>query len=89
MMGTFSKKYVQTYRVADDSLEQYELYVGEDAMPEFDASDQPVATGATFPVSWTPPTPSSGDTILLYAVTRKRNKYGLLDHNQQPAYKYL
>lgn len=83
-MAEHTKTYQQSYRVADTTLEQYELYVGEGSIPDFDASDQPVATGASFPISWTPPTPGSGATIKLYAVTRKRNRYNLLSHNQYP-----
>jgi len=79
-----TKTYRQSYRVADTTLEKYELYVGEDAMPDFDASDQPVATGASFPISWTPTPPGSGDTTLLYCVTRKRNRFNLLSHNMHP-----
>jgi len=83
-MATHTKTYQQSYRVADTTLEQFELYVGEDTEPDFDASDQPVASGASFPISWTPSTPGSGTTIKLYAVTRKRNRYDLLSHNQYP-----
>lgn len=83
-MAEYTKAYRQTFRVADDSLERYELYVGEDAMPDFDDSLQPVATSATLPFSYTPSTPSSDQTIQFYAVTRKRNKYNILSHNQYP-----
>jgi len=81
--ATHEKNLRQTYRVADDSLEKYELYVGEDAMPEFDGIGQPVETSATLPFSWTPVPPGAG-TLQLWAVTRKRNKYDLLSHNQHP-----
>lgn len=80
---THFKTLRQSYRVADDSLEQYELYVGEDAMPDFEGVGQPVATSATLPVSWTPTPPVAG-TLKLYAVTRLRNKYDLLSHNRYP-----
>lgn len=80
----YEQVYKQFYRVADDSLDRYELYQGEDQMPDFDASDQPVATSPTLPFSDTPPLPSSGSVIDLYNVVRKRNKYNLLSHNQHP-----
>lgn len=79
-----TKAYRQGYRVADDSLERWELYVGQDAMPSFEAYDQPVATGTSLPVSWPVPVPGAGETITLYVVARKRNKYNLLSHNQHP-----
>lgn len=78
------KVYRETYRVADDSLNRYELYVGEDAQPDFDASDQPVATSATLPISYTPTPADSGQSKQLYCVTRKRNQYDMLSHNQHP-----
>ena len=78
------KEIRQSYRVADDSLDRYELYVGEDAMPDFEASDQPVATSSTLPVSYVPDPADSGLTKILYCVVRKRSKYNLLSHNQHP-----
>lgn len=80
---THDKVYRQTHRVADDSLARHELYVGEDKMPDFDASSQPVQTSTSLPFTWTPTPPGSG-TLKLYAVTRERNKYGLLSFNQHP-----
>jgi hypothetical protein len=79
-----NKVYRQSYRVADDSLDRYELYVGEDQMPDFDASDQPVATSSSLPISYAPDPADSGQTKVLYCVTRKRSKYNLLSHNQHP-----
>jgi len=79
-----SKTYRQTYRVADDSLERWELYLGEDEMPDFDDSSQPVATSLTLPFSFSPSLPDSGDTVQLYLVVRKRNRFDLLSHNQHP-----
>lgn len=79
----FSQVYQDGFRVADASLDRYELYAGVDTPPDFDASGQPVATNPTLPVMWTPPTPPSSGEIL-YLVTRKRNKYGLLSFNVFP-----
>jgi len=78
----YQKAYRQGYRVADDSLEQYELYVGEDEMPDF--TDPPAASGASLPVSWDIPVPDPGETVVLYVVPRYRNRYDLLSHNQHP-----
>lgn len=78
------KTYRQTYRVADSVQDRYELYVGEDQMPDFDASDQPVATSSSLPFNYTPDSADSGQTKVLYCVVRKRNRFGLLSHNQHP-----
>lgn len=82
MGNDFSRSLLEYYRVADSSYDRYELYVGEDALPDFDDSAQPVATNATLPFTYalTPP-PPSGSTVF-YCVVRKRNKYNLLSHNQ-------
>ncbi len=80
---TFTKTYRQYYRVKDSSLDVYEMYVGEDTVPDFDASDQPVASGS-LPLSYSPPLPGSGDTTQLNVVVRKRNAYDLLSFNQHP-----
>ena len=82
-LPTYSKVIRQTYRVADDDVANFELYVGEDAMPDFDAVGQPVATSATLPITWTPTPPGAG-TLKLYCVTRQRNKYNMLSFNQHP-----
>lgn len=74
----YSQVYEQGYRVADDSLDLYELYVGEDGPPDFTAPPQ--ATSATLPFSWTPTPPGSG-TKTLHIVVRKRNKWNLQSFN--------
>jgi len=84
MSITHDKVYRQTYRVADASLDRYELYLGEDAIPDFDASDQPVATSLTLPFNYSPDPADSDDTKLLYIVVRKRSQYDLLSTNQHP-----
>ena len=84
MSITHDKVYRDSYRVADDSLNRYELYVGEDALPDFDSSDQPVATSATLPFSYTPDPADSALTKVLNIVVRKRNQFNLLSHNQYP-----
>lgn len=77
-----AKSYQQGYRVADDGLAGFEVYVGEGAMPDFTAP--PAATGASLPITWPVPSLAAGETTVLHVVTRKRNKYGLLSHNQHP-----
>jgi len=84
MSITHDKVYRQTYRVADDSLNRYELYVGEDALPDFDASGQPVATSASLPFTYEPTPADPGQTKQLYCVVRKRNQYNMLSFNQHP-----
>jgi hypothetical protein len=72
-----AQTYEEGFRVADAAYDLYELYVGQDAPPDFTASGQPVATSATLPFSWTPP----GGTVDLHIVVRKRNKYDLESFN--------
>jgi hypothetical protein len=84
MSITHDKVWRESYRVADDSLNRYELYVGEDALPDFDASGQPVATSASLPFTYTPTPADPGQTKQLNCVVRKRNQYDLLSFNQSP-----
>lgn len=79
-----NKVFRQRYRVADDSLERYELYVGRDEVPDFDDSTQPVATSSSLPISYSPSPADPGATVELNCVVRKRNKYNLLSFNQYP-----
>lgn len=79
-----TRVYRQAYHVEDDSLNRWELYVDVGAVPDFDAVDQPVATGTTSPITWTPPLPGAGLTHTLYIVVRKRTSLGLLSFNQHP-----
>jgi hypothetical protein len=82
MLGPTLTDYSQTlqqgYRVADTAVDLYELYVGEDASPDFMAG--PVATSAMLPFSWSPSAPAIG-TKKLHIVVRKRNAYDLQSHN--------
>lgn len=79
----YERVYRQVYRVADASLERWELYLGEDAMPDFEDGGQPVATATSLPFTHSVTPPGSGTTVL-YAIVRKRNAYGLLSFNQHP-----
>ena len=76
----YFQTYQQGFRIADASLDLYELYAGEDASPDFTASGQPVATSPTLPFNWTPTPPGAG-TKVLHLVVRKRNPYNLLSFN--------
>jgi len=80
----WTKVFQQHYRVADDSLDRWELYLEEDQLPDFDASDQPVATSTSLPFSYSPALPGSPDVKELWAVVRKRSKYDLLSFNLHP-----
>lgn len=67
------------YRVADTTLEGYELYIGEDAEPNLAGS--PDATSATLPFSHTITPPVAGQTDFR-SVVRYRNRYNLVSQNQ-------
>lgn len=75
--------YRQGYRVAEDALARWELYLGYGAMPDFDVA--PAATGTTLPIVFTPTYPGAGLTTILHAVVRESNAFGLLTFNQYPA----
>jgi len=78
----FAQTYEQGYRIADDALALFELFVGIDQSPDFSATGQPVATSATLPFSWTPtPLPATGATTTFHLVVRKRNAYDLQSFN--------
>lgn len=74
----FAQTYEQGFRVANDSLALYELYVGENVPPNFAAP--PTATSATLPIVWSPTPPGAG-TLTLHIVVRRRNKYDLQSFN--------
>src|SRR5690554_491040 len=65
-------------RVYDDSLAGYELYIGDDTQPDFNAA--PTETSATLPISTALTPPGAGDKTY-YAATRYRNKYDLVSLN--------
>ena len=76
-------KYGQTFRdacrVADTAQALYELYVGEDAVPDFTgAADE---TSATLPFSHVITPPVAGTTVF-HAACRQRNQYGIVSMNQ-------
>lgn len=62
------------FRIGDTALEQYELYNGEDAAPDFTAA--PLETSATLPFS----EPLTNSVVNNYAV-RYRNRYNLTSLN--------
>lgn len=71
---SYEQNYQGYYRMAEDHLENYEVYIGEDADPDLSASPDVTAGSLPFPVSITPP--ASGTTQFRITVLQ-RNKYGL------------
>lgn len=67
------------YRIADTTLNAYEMYIGEDAEPDFTAA--PAATSSTLPVSKVITPPGSGQTEFRVAIL-ERNEYDLVSLNQ-------
>ena len=67
--------------IVNNAVEGYVVYVGYGEMPDFTT---PAGFGTTLPVSFaiTPPPPT--ETVELWVVTRKRNKYGLESQNTHP-----
>lgn len=66
------------YRVADDSMARYELFIGAGDMP--DLSGTPAATSATLPIDLPVAVPASETEY--YVVVLRRNRYGLASLNQ-------
>lgn len=69
-----------SYRVAND-IAGYNIYVGEDALPDFDSA--PATFSATLPASVAITPPGVG-TKTLYVVVREQDQYGLESQNQHP-----
>lgn len=69
---TYTETLAGLFRVADDSLDRYELRIGTNAAPALTAS--PVTTSATLPITYGTPL-SSGNTY--YLAVDKRNKYDM------------
>jgi len=65
------------HRIA--SVAQYELYIGEDALPDFTAAPAKTATAIPFDYAITPP---GAGTKTVNAAVRHRNEYDLVSHNQ-------
>jgi hypothetical protein len=65
------------YRVADPTLDRYEVYRGIDASPDFTAA--PFATNSTLPIT----TAALSVSHKHHLVLRKRNKWGLISQNTQ------
>ena len=78
--GRFGARLVGLHSSEDASLDRYELYVGQDAEPDFSAS--PAATSASLPITHALAAPSSG-TRRYVLVTRRRNRWGLVSQNQR------
>lgn len=77
---TFTQTFRDGFRAADTTVgvERYELFVGANGPPNFDAN--PTAVSQTLPFSWVPTPPATGLKVL-HVVVRQRNKYGLASFN--------
>ncbi|MBU0847504.1 hypothetical protein KKH23_10000, partial [Patescibacteria group bacterium] len=75
---TYLRRFDSLFRLADTTIEGYELYVGEDEEPDLTAA--PNATNATLPFSHGITPPVSGETEFR-AVVRYRNAYDLVSPN--------
>ena len=75
----FAQELCSQYRVADTSKDRYELFVGEDALPDFTAAADATSTSLPFAHSITPP---GAGTKVINACVRKRNEYNVLGLNQ-------
>ena len=69
------------FRVENDAVEGYVIYVGYDQMPDFTAA--PDGFNATRPVAFAITPPGAG-TSDLHVVIRARNKFGLESQNSVP-----
>ena len=78
-MYSIINAYTQRYRVANDSLERYELNIGTDQAPDLNAA--PDETSATLPFDHALAAPPSG-TRTYHCLVRKRNKYNMVSLNQ-------
>ena len=81
MPTTFKTSNYGSYRVANAALVGFGVWVGTNALP--DLTQNPTQFGNALPVS-VPITPPVMGTNTLYAITRKRNAYGLWSENQYP-----
>lgn len=64
------------HRAANDALARYELYIGADASPDFDAAPEETFTSLPHTTSF-----AFLANTTYHLVTRLRNKYGLLSQN--------
>lgn len=76
----FITKHDGLHRVADDTLDEFELYIGQDASPDFTAP--PAETFTSLPhTTTTVLTPPISGTRVFALVTRRRNRHNLLSQN--------
>ena len=74
----FTHIYQQAYRVADAVLDIFQLFIGEDALPDF--TSFPSNTSPTLPLSLAITPPAVG-TKAVNVVVRKQNAFGLASFN--------
>ncbi len=75
----YDQTFRQSFRVAEDALDRYELWIGEDAEPDLTAAPDDTSATLPFDTAFTPP---GVGTKVLHTVTKKRNKYGLYSFNR-------
>ena len=74
----FTEIYLHSYRVADAALGVFQLYIGEDAEPDFLSAPQ--ATSQTLPFSFAITPPGAGKKTV-NVVVRLQNEFGLSSFN--------
>ena len=74
----FTETYLHSYRIADAALGVFQLYIGEDAEPDFLSAPQ--ATSQTLPFSFAITPPGAG-TKTVNVVVRLQNEFGLSSFN--------
>jgi len=77
--ATSTQTSVSGFRVADDNLVGWGLWVGVNKEPDLTAN--PTAFSSSSPVTHSPTLPATGQLAELNCVARKRNKYGLWGFN--------
>ncbi len=76
--GGFHKKYRGRYRIAESAAAVFNVFIGEDARPDFTTAPAQVETAVPFTIALTPPV--SGTKTYQYTV-RRTDQYGVSSYN--------